>query len=249
MARKCRRPWTARSNASVGDSVQRYTEEFAERVFALAPVSLVDIGCGQGDFILQAQQGGIRVAGVDTNPERVAAARERGLDVRQADAEHLPFDDGAFEWCTCMRSAHHFPNLTMGLKEALRVATKGVLIYDPWYDEGIPSQATAAKLDRWYKATDRALGHINNGPLSAADFITALPLKPRVEIEVTYRLLLQSVGVAEAEAEIREHLNHIAPHTDQSTYAAELNPILDEARRTGLSEAGALFLFLRKTAD
>lgn len=147
-----------------------------------------------------------------------------------------------------MRSAHHFADLAMGLKEALRVATKGVLIYDPWYDEGIPSQATAAKLDRWYKHTDRAHGHINNGPFSASDVIAVLPFESRVDIEATYRLVLQSVDVTEAEADIREHLAHINPHTDYSAHAAQLDPILAEARRTGLSEAGALFLFLRKAA-
>jgi SAM-dependent methyltransferase len=232
----------------VADSVQRYTAEFIDRVFAFAPASLVDIGCGQGDFLLEATKRGIRAAGVDTNPERVAAARDRGLDVRQADAEHLPFEDGAFEWCTCMRSAHHFGDLKMGLKEAFRVAAKGVLIYDPWYDEGIPSQATAAKLDRWYKRTDSGHGHVNNGPFSAADFISALPLEPRVEIDVTYRLLLLAVDINKAEGEIREHLSHNNPHTDHTVHAAELDPILDEARRTGISEAGALFLTIRKVS-
>jgi SAM-dependent methyltransferase len=232
----------------VHNSVQWYTEEFAERVFALAPASLLDIGCGHGDFLHQAQRRGTRVAGVDTNAERVAAGCERGLDVRQADAARLPFHDGAFEWCTCMRSAHHFGNLTMGLKEALRVGTKGVLIYDPWYDEGIPSQATAATLDRWYKRTDRARGHINNGPLLAADFIAALPPQPQLHIEVTCRLLLEPVNIGDAEADIREHLDDVDPPTDESEYGAELDPILEEARRTGLSEAGALFLTLRKAA-
>jgi hypothetical protein len=31
-------------------------------------------------------------------------------------------------------------------------------------------------------------------------------------------------------------------------HAAELDPILDEARRTGISEAGALFLTIRKVS-
>ena len=231
------------------NSVQRYTDEFAEWVFALAPESLLDIGCGQGDFIDQAQQRGIRVAGVDTSAERVAAARGRGFNVRLADVERLPFADGEFEWCTCMRSAHHFGNLTIALKEALRVATKGVLIYDPWYDEGIPSQGTAAKLDRWYKATDRAHGHTNNGPLSAGDFLAALPLEPQLQVEITYRLVLRSISMTAAEADVREHLDHIDPHTDYSASATESAAILDEARRTGLSEAGALFLTLRKAAN
>jgi ubiquinone/menaquinone biosynthesis C-methylase UbiE len=230
------------------DSVAKYTEEFIARVFALRPQSVLDVGCGQGDFIAQAQSRDILAAGVDANPERVAAAQQRGLDVQQADAEHLPFADGAFEWCICMRSAHHFGDLRGGLREALRVATEGVLIYDPWYDESVPSQATAAALDRWYKRTDRAQGHTNNGPLTAADFIAALPSGKMFQVDATYRLALQSVDLAEAEAESREYTAHNGPHTDQHAFDAELDSILQDAQRTGLSEAAALFVSIRKIA-
>lgn len=231
------------------DSVAKYTEEFAARMFALAPSSLLDIGCGPGDLIAQAQARGVRVAGVDTNPERIAAARARGLDARQANAESLPFADGTFDWCICMRSAHHFADLRAALREAVRVATKGVLIYDPWYDERVPSQAMAAKLDRWYKRTDTAHGHVNNGPLSAGDFIAALPSGQTFDVDMTYRLSLQSVDLAEAETKSREYIAHHDPHTDQPAFDAELDFILRDAQRTGLSEAGALFVSIRKTAS
>ena len=52
-----RRCWTRRLSVRVvDDSVAKYTEEFAARVFALAPMSLLDIGCGPGDLIAQAQE-------------------------------------------------------------------------------------------------------------------------------------------------------------------------------------------------
>lgn len=43
--------------------------------------SLLDIGCGTGNFLMKAREAGYRVSGVDSNPEAAAGAKERGLDV------------------------------------------------------------------------------------------------------------------------------------------------------------------------
>jgi len=58
---------------------------------------LLDAGCGSGRTLDELARRG-RVAGVDTSPEAVAAARRRGhRDVRVARVEDLPFPDGAFD--------------------------------------------------------------------------------------------------------------------------------------------------------
>ncbi len=43
----------------------------------------------------------------------------------QAPAEHLPFDDGMFDFIACRYSAHHWRDFHAGLREARRVAKKG----------------------------------------------------------------------------------------------------------------------------
>src|SRR5260370_41726010 len=57
-----------------------------------------------------------------------AAARERGLsniETVQAPAEHLPFDDGRFDFLACRFSAHHWRDFQGGLAEARRVLKQG----------------------------------------------------------------------------------------------------------------------------
>ncbi|MCU1384176.1 MAG: hypothetical protein JWL71_2873 [Acidobacteria bacterium] len=47
---------------------------------------VVDLGCGRGEFLAMLRADGVGARGVDTNPDMVAAARERGLDVSTNDA-------------------------------------------------------------------------------------------------------------------------------------------------------------------
>ena len=54
-------------------------------VFAGA-TDVLDVGCGRGEFLGLLSASGIGARGVDTNREMVATARERGLDVVEADA-------------------------------------------------------------------------------------------------------------------------------------------------------------------
>src|SRR5215831_13594755 len=58
---------------------------------------ILDLGCGDGQLTLRIAESGARVLGVDASPQMVAAARERGVEAEPAQAEKLPFRDGAFD--------------------------------------------------------------------------------------------------------------------------------------------------------
>jgi ubiquinone/menaquinone biosynthesis C-methylase UbiE len=59
----------------------------------------------------------------------LAAARElTNLEVRPADAEALPFEDGAFDLVTCRLAFHHFPNARQAVAEFARVLKPGGLL-------------------------------------------------------------------------------------------------------------------------
>lgn len=72
---------------------------------------VLDIGCGRGEFLALLKAAGISARGVDTNREMVAAAREQGLDVVQADAlahlESLP--DGSLGGLMAAQVVEHLP--------------------------------------------------------------------------------------------------------------------------------------------
>ncbi len=65
---------------------------------------LVEVGCGGGAFLADALKSGCRAAGIDHSPDMVAVAREanRGaleegrLELREGEADALPFPDGTF---------------------------------------------------------------------------------------------------------------------------------------------------------
>src|SRR3954454_24973292 len=54
---------------------------------------ILDLGCGDGALTEKLVAAGCAVVGVDQSPELVAAALARGLEVRQADGQALPFED------------------------------------------------------------------------------------------------------------------------------------------------------------
>ena len=53
---------------------------------------ILDLGCGDGALTERIRSAGCLVVGVDSSPEQVWAALQRGLDARIIDARELPFD-------------------------------------------------------------------------------------------------------------------------------------------------------------
>jgi SAM-dependent methyltransferase len=92
----------------------------------------LDLGCGGGHVAYRLAPCVAQVTAIDvTAPmlDTVAAeAARRGLDnvaVRQAPAEALPFEDGAFDLVVSRFSAHHWRDMEAGLREARRVLAPG----------------------------------------------------------------------------------------------------------------------------
>ena len=58
---------------------------------------ILDLGCGDGHLTRRIAESGAHVLGADASAEMVAAARERGVETEQANAEALPFRDATFD--------------------------------------------------------------------------------------------------------------------------------------------------------
>ena len=93
---------------------------------------VLDVGCGPGALTaeLVARLGPESVAAVDPSGSFVAAARVRhpGVDVRQAGAEALPFEDGAFDATIAQLVVHFMSDPVAGLAEMARVTRKGGVV-------------------------------------------------------------------------------------------------------------------------
>ena len=67
---------------------------------------VLDVGCGTGRVAAALHERGSRVWGVEASPEMAARARERGVNVKVARAEAMPFKDGWFERAVLWLVAH-----------------------------------------------------------------------------------------------------------------------------------------------
>ncbi len=116
-----------------GRFMGRYSEPLAAVFADFAGVpgrgTALDVGCGPGTLtaVLTDRLGHEAVAAVDPSAPFVAAARARfpDVDVRQATAEQLPFDDGSFDVVLAELVVHFMQDPVRGLAEMARVARSG----------------------------------------------------------------------------------------------------------------------------
>jgi SAM-dependent methyltransferase len=71
--------------------------EAAARLLGRGTGRLLDVGCGTGAHASVLGALGWELTGVDISEDMLRIARARGLDVVQADAAQLPFDDQSFD--------------------------------------------------------------------------------------------------------------------------------------------------------
>lgn len=92
---------------------------------------LLDIGCGAGLFLDFFWSCGFDLTGLDQNPDLLARARDKmggRVDLHLGRADHLPFDDREFDYASIMTVLEFMDDPGAVLREAARVARKGILI-------------------------------------------------------------------------------------------------------------------------
>jgi SAM-dependent methyltransferase len=86
---------------------------------------LLDVGCGNGTFLLQMRPQGWQVAGVDADPGAVASARGAGLEVAQGDVCDAPLPPGSFDLVTLSHVLEHLPDPVRALRACRRLLRPG----------------------------------------------------------------------------------------------------------------------------
>ena len=139
--------------------------------------SYLDVGCGNGAAaLLVADSFGMRVVGVDVDPQQIALARAAAGDradvlFMTADATCLPFEDGRFDIVASNKTTHHVPRWSSALGEMRRVLKPhGYLVYADlkapswlaWAVKPLAGHAgvfTEADLDRCFASLHRVHRH------------------------------------------------------------------------------------------
>ena len=116
----------------VMEHLDRRRVALAESLVASGRV--LDVGCGTGK-LLATMPARYEKVGIDPSEHMLEAARERGLDVQQASADALPFEDASFDLVMTHAVLHHVIDpaaVRRAVTEMCRVARPGgaVLIWD-----------------------------------------------------------------------------------------------------------------------
>ena len=100
--------------------------------------SVLDIGCGGGEFIARMAERYpfAMFFGADISPDSLAVTREvnseliagGGLELRECSVERMPFVDGAFDIVTSVENFFFWPDLRENLKEVARVVSAGGIL-------------------------------------------------------------------------------------------------------------------------
>ena len=90
-------------------------------------LSLLDVGCGTGNYLVGLRESGYSVAGVDGSEEMLAHARKNnpGAELKLSDVERLPFESGRFDIVLSIEVLRYLPNIEATVREMGRVLKPG----------------------------------------------------------------------------------------------------------------------------
>jgi SAM-dependent methyltransferase len=142
-----RSAWSAGDYAVIGTSLQLTGESLCEAIDVSAGERVLDVACGNGNAALAAARRGCEVTATDyvaTLLERAGArASAEGLtiEIREADAEALPFADDAFDVVLSTFGVMFTPQQELAASELCRVCRRGGRIgLANWTPDGFVGQ-------------------------------------------------------------------------------------------------------------
>jgi SAM-dependent methyltransferase len=120
--------------------------------------SALDVGCGPG-YVMELLDPFFDVTGVDKDAEMVGSAKTRGLNVSQADAIDLPYEDDSFDLIYCSFLMLWLNDPAKAIGEMKRVAKHWVIcLAEPDYGGRIDHPAELTILTRYLAGEIKELG-------------------------------------------------------------------------------------------
>jgi len=133
LKQKMKAVWMAGDFGKVAPLIQVEANAFVARLELKPGMKVLDVGCGTGNQSVPAARAGVEVTAVDIAPNLLVQAAARAqqerlnIDLREADAEELPFNDGEFDVVLSMFAAMFAPRPQMAAAAMCRVCKSGGL--------------------------------------------------------------------------------------------------------------------------
>jgi SAM-dependent methyltransferase len=96
-------------------------EERQRALLGRKPGRVLDVGCGDGDFLAALKQRGWEVHGVEPSPAAAALARGKGVAVHEGELASTDFPAGSFDVVTFWHVLEHLPEPLVELAAARRL--------------------------------------------------------------------------------------------------------------------------------
>lgn len=123
------------ANPIVRRRVATFLRALDDLVDEVQPVSVLDVGCGEGIVTRRvASVAGRRVTGLDAGATQLQALWDRAgdnVEYLAGDAQSLPFEDRAFDLVSLVEMLQLVDDPVRALAEAARVARAGVIVTVP----------------------------------------------------------------------------------------------------------------------
>jgi len=121
-----------------GGPTRDFVTPLLDAVWGQPGDAVLDVACGPGYLAAAAERAGARVIAVDIATEVVRRAQDDHphLDIRQADAHSLPFEDASFDVVASCFGVLHFADSDRFFAEARRVLRPGGRLgFTVWADD------------------------------------------------------------------------------------------------------------------
>jgi ubiquinone/menaquinone biosynthesis C-methylase UbiE len=142
--------WASGDYAVIGRTLQIVGETLCEAVDLRAGERVLDVACGNGNATLAAARRSAEVTGLDYVPSLLEGARARAaaegmiIDLREGDAEAMPFADASFDVVLSTFGCMFTPDHQRTAREMARVTRPGGRIgVASWTREGFIGQLFA----------------------------------------------------------------------------------------------------------
>lgn len=87
-------------------STHYLVEKLIRKYAGNGKLKILDAGCGTGGLLKKLSKLG-KVVGIDFSPEAIKYAKKRGLDIKQASVQKIPFKKGSFDAVTSVDVLYH----------------------------------------------------------------------------------------------------------------------------------------------